>query len=31
MQKNFGHIFSAIEVDNVTGEYKVIILSLIHI
>ena len=25
MQKNFGHIFSAIEVDNVTGEYKVII------
>ena len=25
MQKNFGHIFSAIEVDNVTGEYKVVI------
>ena len=25
MQKNFGHIFSAIEVDNVTGVYNVII------
>ena len=25
MQKNFGHIFSTIEVDSVTGEYKVVI------
>ena len=25
MQKNFGHIFSAIEVDSVTGDYKVVI------
>jgi len=25
MQKNFGHIFSTIEVDPATGEYKIII------